>query len=88
MEDNYSPYLVLANVEVVHVDERNGITVLMFVKEDADLVERELDIKTRRFLVQPVVHGDLHDRMVSLTSAHVRRIVCTLPSPETGLSMN
>ena len=88
MEDNYSPYLVLANVEVVHVDERDNIAILVLVEKDADLVERELDIKTRRFLVQPVVHGDLHDRMVSLTSAHVRRIVCTLPSPETGLSMN
>ena len=88
MESTNRTHLVLSDIEVVHVDERNGITVLMFVKQDADLVERELDIKTRRFLVQPVVHGDLHNRMVSLTSAHVQLIVCTLPSPETGLSMN
>ncbi len=47
----FSTYLVLAGVEVVHVNERDRIPVLMIVQEDADLVERELNVELRRLLV-------------------------------------
>ena len=89
MEDNYSPYLVLANVEVVHVDERDNIPILVLVEKDADLVERELNIESWRHLVQLVIHFDLQAHTVSRHSSRCMHMtVLTLPSPETGFSMN
>lgn len=79
--------LVLTNVEVVHVHQRDRISVLVVVYEHADLVERELYVKARRLFVELVVHGDL----ASLTSVYTsspRHVSVTFPSPETGLSMN
>ena len=50
---------MLSDIEVIHVDERNNVAVLVVVKKDADLVKRELYVKPRCFFVQFVVHLDL-----------------------------
>ncbi len=63
-------HLVLADIEVIHVNERNCIAILMLVKKDADLVKGELYVKPRRFLVQLVVHPDLREFTVSRHSSN------------------
>lgn len=80
-------YLVLSNIEVIHVHQGDGVSVLIVIQEHADLVERELYVKARCLLVEFVVHDDL----ASLTSGFTFGLCCrcfTLPSPETGLRMN
>lgn len=80
---------MLPDVEVVHVDERNRISILVVVQKYADLIKRELYVKARRLLVQFVIHGDLHDRVVSSGCIDDGGIDAhTFPSPETGFRMN
>ena len=50
---------MLADVEVVHVDQGNNISVLVVVQENAYFIERELNVESRRFLVKLMVHFDL-----------------------------
>jgi len=33
-------YLVLSSVEMVHVHQRNGITILVVIQQNADLIEQ------------------------------------------------
>ena len=58
-------YLVLSDVEMIHVDERDDVAVLVVVQKDADLVERKLHVEPRCLFVQFVVHLDLRAHAVS-----------------------
>jgi hypothetical protein len=51
--------LVLPQVNVVHVDKRYYITILVGVQGNAYLVEYELNIEARGLIVEFVIHYDL-----------------------------
>jgi hypothetical protein len=57
-----SKNLMLACVEVEHVEERDDISVLVAIDDNADLVEEELDVKARHILASAVVHDDLRSQ--------------------------
>lgn len=55
-------HLMLPCVEMIHVDQRYSITVLVFVQDKADLVEEKLDIKPGRVVAQFMVHNNLQEQ--------------------------
>jgi hypothetical protein len=79
--------LMLSQVNVIHINQGNGIPVLIVIECNSDLIKKQLDIESRRLFVQFIVHYDLW----RIFSEQVRRLtvkILTLPSPETGLRIN
>jgi hypothetical protein len=52
-------YLMLPNIYVVHIQERNDITVLIVVQRNTNLVEKQLNVEAWSLLVQLVIDSDL-----------------------------
>lgn len=50
--------LGLPHVEVVHVDHRDGVPVLVVVEDEAEVLEVHLDVDVGRVLVDLLVHYD------------------------------
>ena len=59
-------YFALAHINMIHVEEGYDALVLFIVQGDADLLEDQLNIKSRCFLVGFVVHDNLHTESAQL----------------------
>ena len=56
----YITCLMLPNVEMVHIDEGNCVSVLVVVEQDTNFVEQQLYIEFWNILVRFVMHLDLY----------------------------
>ena len=59
-------YLMLPYVEMVHIQQRDCVTVLIIIKIPPDLVEEKLDIELGDILVRLIVHFYLRKRSAAI----------------------
>ena len=52
-------HLLLANIEVIHVDKRNYVSILIVIEDDPNFVKQELHIEPRSVFIQIIVHNYL-----------------------------
>lgn len=84
---NFVTHLVLSYVKMIHVYQRDDISILIVIERNTDLVEEKLNIELRRVFVQLVVHDDLKNGQLWNSHAYLSMSL-TLPSPLTGFIMN
>lgn len=60
--------LVLSDVDMIHVDQRYGVTILIVIQSDAYFVEQQMNVKMRCLAVQLMVHDNLLRRLAKCSS--------------------
>lgn len=77
---------MLTEVDVIHVSQRYGISILVVIKGDTDLIKQQLYVEVWCVLIKLVVHNNLMDGHILNAPSSCWQL--TLPSPDTGLRMN
>jgi hypothetical protein len=54
-----SPYLLISQEEVIHVNHGNHVPILMIVQNESNLLKVQFHIKFGRLVVQCMIHSNL-----------------------------